>query len=155
MSDNIDNKLALTKKEITALKQTLENDLDTENEITYTDEQIERLLKKLPVVMFSAAQQIVLKLIEFKDAKRKLKKTIAQQTMIAQNDPDLPAANDRKAWADNRPEVEAAEIDLINAEAEYKMAELHYEAYDNLFTAIKKLSAMRIEQNKSQDRFNR
>jgi len=39
---------------------------------------------------------------------------------------------------------------LINAEAEYKMAEFHLAAYDNLYMAVKKLVEMRIEQNRAQ-----
>lgn len=155
ISEGNEKLLALTKREITALKQTLDTDIDVGNEIAYTDEQIERLLKKLPVVMYDAAQRIVVRLIEFKEAKRRLKKTIAMEMMKARNDPKLTAVGDRKAVAENSQPVEDAEIVLINAEAEYRIAELHYDAYDNLFTAIKKLSAMRIEQNRAQDAANR
>lgn len=147
----MEDKLLATRLLIKDLKQQVEFDIDVSDDIKYTDEQIEKLLKKLPVVMFQAAQTIVLRLIDFKEAKRKLKKEIAKQTMNANANGDLTAAPDRKAWAESRPEVETAEIELINAEAEYKMAELHYDSYDNLFTAIKKLSTMRAEQNKLQN----
>lgn len=146
------DKIALTKREITSLKQSLEADINVKDEIKYTDEEIEKLLKKLPVVMYQAAEVIVLRLIDYKEAKRVLRKTMAMQLMTANQNPELTAAPDRRAWAENRPEVENAEIDLINAEAEYKIAEFHYEAYDNLYNAIKKLSSMRIEQNKAQQR---
>lgn len=152
ISDVNEKALAITKQEITALKQYMESDIDVSDEIAYTDEQIERLLKKLPVVMFTAAQNVVLKLIELKEAKRRLKKTFAVEMMKARQDATLTAVGDRKAVAEGSQEVEDAEIVLINAEAEFKMAEFHYEAYDNLYTAIKKLSTMRIEQNKAQDR---
>lgn len=150
-SDN-EKALALTKREIEALKQTLDTDINIEDEIAYTDDQIERLLKKLPVVMYDAAQRIVLRLIEFKEAKRRLKKTLAMEMMKARQDPKLTAAGDRKAVAENSQAVEDAEIVLINAEAEYRIAEFHYQAYDNLYTAVKKLSSMRTEQIKAQER---
>lgn len=152
ISSENDKLIAFTKSEITALKQTLDTDIDVTQEISYTDEQIEKLLKKLPVVMYDAAQRIVLRLIEFKEAKRRLKKTLAMEMMKARQDPTLTAAPDRKAVAENSQAVEDAEIVVINAEAEYRIAEFHYDAYDNLYTAVKKLSTMRIEQNKAQER---
>ena len=143
-------KLDEARKQITALKVTLEHDTDVTNELAYSDQEIEKLLRKLPVVMFHAAQQVVIKMIDFKDAKRKLKKEQAIAMMQAQQKPELTAADDRKAWAYDRKNVEDAEIDLINAEAAYKMAEFHMAAYDNLYMAIKKLVEMRIEQNRAQ-----
>ncbi len=144
--------IAITKREIEGLKRALETDIDITDEIAYSEEQIEKLLKKLPVVMFNAAQKVVLRLIDLKEAKRMLRKVTAMQMMIARAKPELTAVGDRKAWAEQSPEVEAAEIAVINAEAEYRAAEFHYEAYDNLYTAIKKLSQMKIEQNKAQER---
>ncbi len=143
-------KLDEARKNIAALKVTLEHDTDVSNEMAYSDQEIEKLLRKLPVVMFHAAQQVVIKMIDFKDAKRKLKKEQAIAMMKAQAKSELTAADDRKAWAYDQKNVENAEIDLINAEAEYKMAEFHMAAYDNLYMAIKKLVEMRIEQNRAQ-----
>ena len=143
-------KLDQARQNIAALKVTLEHDTDVANELAYSDQEIEKLLKKLPVVMFQAAQQVVIKMIDFKEAKRKLKKEQAIAMMKAQHKPELTAADDRKAWAYDQKNVENAEIDLINAEAEFKMAEFHMAAYDNLYMAIKKLVEMRIEQNRAQ-----
>lgn len=145
-----EQKLGKAKEQITALKIQLEHDTDVQNELAYTDEEIQKLLRKLPVVMFHAAQSVVIKLIDFKEAKRKLKKEQAIAMMKAQHVPELTAADDRKAWAYDQPNVENAELDLINAEAEYKMAEFHLAAYDNLYMAVKKLVEMRIEQNRAQ-----
>lgn len=145
-----EKKLEVARGNISALKIQLEHDTDVSNELAYTDEEIEKLLKKLPVVMFHAAQSVVIKLIDFKEAKRKLKKEQAIAMMKAQHVPALTAADDRKAWAYDQKNVEDAELDLINAEAEYKMAEFHLAAYDNLYMAIKKLVEMRIEQNRAQ-----
>lgn len=148
-------KLKKARNQISDLKIALEHDTDVSNELAYTDEEIQKLLRKLPVVMFTAAQQVVLKLIDYKEAKRRLKKEQAIAMMKAQHKPDLTAAEDRKAWAYDQSNVENAELDLINAEAEYKMAEFHMAAYDNLYMAIKKLVEMRIEQNRAQDRAER
>lgn len=145
-----EQKLESARKNITALKIQLEHDTDVKNELAYTDEEIQKLLRKLPVVMFHAAQSVVIKLIDFKEAKRKLKKEQAIAMMKAQAKSELTAADDRKAWAYDQKNVENAELDLINAEAEYKMAEFHLAAYDNLYMAIKKLVEMRIEQNRAQ-----
>jgi len=143
-------RLDAARKNITDLKIQLEHDTNVANELAYSDQEIEKLLKKLPVVMFHAAQQVVIKLIDFKEAKRKLKKEQAIAMMKAQAKSELTAADDRKAWAYDQKNVENAEIDLINAEAEYKMAEFHLAAYDNLYMAVKKLVEMRIEQNRAQ-----
>ncbi|MBI5117608.1 hypothetical protein HZA56_14115 [Candidatus Poribacteria bacterium] len=155
ISDDNEKMLAVTRKEIESLRQSVDSDIDIDSEITYTDEQIEKLLKKLPVVMYHAAEQIVLRLMEFKESKRRLKKTLSNEMMKARLDATLTAVGDRKAAAENSQAVEDAEIVLINAEAEYRMAEYRYDSYDNLYTAVKKLSAMRIEQNKAQERADR
>lgn len=155
ISETNEKAIALTKREIQSLKQNLEADLDIDEEIAYTDEQIEKLLKKLPVVMYDAAVNVVSRMIEYKESKRRLRKVMAMEMMKARQNPDLTAAPDRKAVAENTQAVEDAEIVVINAEAEYKMAEFHLGAYDNLFTAIKKLSNMRIERNKAEAAANR
>lgn len=154
-NDNPIKQLDEAKQKIEDLKIQLEYDTDVAEEMAYTDEEIQKLLKKLPVVMFQAAQSVVIKLMDYKEAKRKLKKEYAIAMMKAQHQDDLSAAEDRKAWANDQDNVEQAEIDLINAEAEYKMAEFHLNAYDNLYMAIKKLVEMRMEQNKAQDNADR
>lgn len=146
------------KEEIRDLKVQVEAEIDVSDEVKYSDTDIEKLLKKLPKVMFNAAQEIVLRLIDYKEAKRNLGKTKAVAMMNAKNRKDaesLTAQKDREAWATNQPEVEEAEINLINTEAEYKIAEYRFQMLDNLYTGIKKLVAMRVEQNKAQDRAER
>lgn len=149
------SKLEISRQQIRDLKIQLEHDTDVSDALPYTDDEIQRLLRKMPVVMFHASQSVVLKLIDFKEAKRKLKKEQAIAMMQANHKKDLGAAEDRKAWAYTQKNVEAAEIDLINAEAEAKMAEFHYNAYDNLYMAIKKLVEMRIAQNAAQSNADR
>ena len=155
MSKKTEQSIEVVKRQIVTLKQQLETDIDVADELRYTDEEIEKLLKKLPVVMFHAAQSVVLRLIDYKEAKRRLKKELAVQMMKANLRKTLTAADDRKAWAQRQPAVEREEVAVINCEAELKMAEFHYTAYDNLYMAIKKLSEMRIEQNRAQERANR
>jgi len=150
-----ESRLEASRKQVRDLKITLEHDTNPADVLPYSDDEIQRLLRKLPVVMFHASQSVVLKLIDFKEAKRKLKKEQAIAMMQANHRADLTAADDRKAWAYSQKNVENAEIELINAEAEAKMAEFHFAAYDNLYMAIKKLVEMRIAQNAAQDNADR
>src|SRR5437868_10536643 len=113
-----ESRLEQSRQVVRDLKVTLEHDTDVSNDMAYSDEEIQKLLRKLPVVMFHASQSVVLKLIDFKEAKRKLKKEQALAMMQANHKADLTAADDRKAWAYTQKNVENAEIDLINAEAE-------------------------------------
>jgi hypothetical protein len=152
----VEDKLALARKNVEVLKVQMDEDIDVANEMAYSDEELERLLKRLPVVMFRQSQVVVLKFIDFKDAKRKVKKELALAMMQAnQQKETLSSAEDRKAWAQNSRNVEMAEIDLINAEAEYKMAEFHFSAYDNLYMAVKKMIDKRTAENAAQERANR
>lgn len=143
------------KAEIRDLKTEVESEIDVTNEVKYTDEEIERLLRKLPVVMFQAAQTIVLRLMDFKEAKRKQKKVLALQIMKANARKELTSATDRKAWAENTKDFEKAEIEVINAEAQYKIAEYRFEMLDNLYMGVKKLIIMRTAQNDAEERYSR
>lgn len=136
------------KAEVAGVKMALAEGVEVKDIDRYTTEQVETLLKKLPRTKYVAAQDIVQHLITFKDAKRNLNKVKAQMMMKAGSQPDLGAAADRKAWADERPEVEAAEISLIDAEAHLRIAEFLHEAHDDLFTAVKKIASIKIEQDR-------
>lgn len=154
----VDDQLQTARKNVEVLKIQLEQDIDVGNEMAYSDEELQRLLKRLPVVMFQASQTVTLKFIDFKEAKRNVKKVTAIAMMEAntmKEAEDLTSADDRKAWAQNRPEVEKAEVELIQAEAEYRMAEFHFNAYDNLYMAVKKMADMRMAENAAQERANR
>jgi len=154
----IDNQLETARKNVELLKIQLEQDIDVDNEMAYSDEELKRLLKRLPVVMFQASQKVVLKFIDFKDAKRNTKKAFAIAMMKAntlKGSEGLTSEADRKAFAQNSREVEASEIAEIQAEAEYRMAEFHFGAYDNLYMAVKKMADMRMAENAAQERANR
>lgn len=154
----VDDQLAVARNNVEVLKIQLEQDIDVGNELSYSDEELKRLLKRLPVVMFQASQKVVLKFIDFKDAKRNVKKELALAMMQAntlKESEDLTSAEDRKAYAQNSKSVEKAEVTLIQAEAEYRMAEFHFNAYDNLYMAVKKTADMRMAENAAQDRATR
>lgn len=153
MSEDVQSKLELTRQEIRALKSGFDNDVDITDVVPYTDQQLEAMLQKLPVVMFHQSQASMLKLIEFRDAKRNLKQVMGRLRMQAGHNPDLKASDDRKAWVDAHPDVEAAEIQVINAEAEFRMSELHLASYDNLYTALKKIISIHNDQNVAQGRY--
>lgn len=154
----IDDQLADARKNVEMLKVQMNDDIDVANEMSYSDEELQRLLRRLPVVMFQASQKVVLKFIDFKDAKRNVKKEMAIAMMQANAMKDsegLTAEADRKAYAQNSTGVEQAEIAEIQAEAEYRMAEFHFQAYDNLYMAVKKMADMRMAENAAQARANR
>lgn len=154
----IDDQLAIARKNVEVLKVQLEEDIDVANEMAYSDAELQRLLKRLPVVMFQASQRVVLKFIDFKDAKRMVKKEMAVAMMQAnalRDSEGLTSEKDRSAWAQNQPNVDKAEVAVIQAEAEYRMAEFHFNAYDNLYMAVKKMTDMRMAENAAQERANR
>lgn len=152
----VEDKLKTARQNVEVLKIQMDENISVANEMAYSDEELERLLKKLPVVMFRQSQVVVLKFIDYKDCKRKVKKELALAMMKAnQMKEELSSADDRKAWAQNDRSVEMAEIDLINAEAEYKMAEFHFQAYDNLYMAVKKMIDKRTAENAAQERASR
>ncbi len=154
----IDDQLAEARKNVEILKVQMEDDIDVKNEMSYSDEELQRLLRRLPVVMFQASQKVVLRFIDFKDAKRRVKKEMALAMMQAnavKETEGLTAENDRRSWAQHQKNVEDAEIAEIQAEAEYRMAEFHFNAYDNLYMAVKKMADMRMAENAAQARANR
>lgn len=158
MAKKVDDQLAIARKNVEVLKVQLEEDIDVANEMAYSDAELQRLLKRLPVVMFQASQRVVLKFIDFKDAKRNAKKELAIAMMRAnalRDKEGLTSEKDRSAWAQNQVNVDKAEIAVIQAEAEYRMAEFHFNAYDNLYMAVKKMTDMRMAENAAQERANR
>lgn len=149
----IEDKLAQARTNVEILKVQMNDDISVTNELAYTDSELERLLKRLPVVMFQQSQSVVLKFIDFKEAKRKVKKELALAMMQAnEKKSDLTSVDDRKAWAQNTRKVELAEVELIQAEAAFKMAEFHFQAYDNLYMAVKKMIDSRMAENAAQRR---
>lgn len=151
MSENIEK----IQKEIAATKMALSAGVEVDVVDKYTTEQVETLLKRLPRTKYEAAKDVVDKLVLFKDAKRNVKKVIAQQMMLAKKDDSLTAAPDRKAKAEASPAVEEAEIMLIDAEARLRIAEFLHEAHDDLFTAVKKIASIKISQEEDAKNANK
>lgn len=155
---DIQAQLKQARANVELLKVQMDDDIDVQNEMAYSDQELQRLLTKLPKIQFQAAQRQILKFIDWKDAKRTVKKEMAIQMMKANTMKDkhgLTAEADRRAWAQNTSAVEKAEINEIQTEAEYRMAEFHFQAYDNLYMAVKKMADMRMAENKAQERANR
>lgn len=154
----IEQRLISARKNVELLKVQMDEDIDVVNEMSYTDAELDRLLKRLPVVMFQQSQKIVLAFIDWKDAKRKVKKEFAMAMMEANTKKDklgLTSEADRRAWAQYTRAVELAEVDEIQAEAAYRMADFHFQAYDNLYMAVKKMVDKRMAENAAQERANR
>lgn len=143
------------KQEVAVVKMALSEGIEVEQIDRYTVEQIETLLKRLPRTKYEAAKTVVNNLIVFKDAKRNLNKVKAQMMIKANAKSDLTAAQDRKAWADSSLEVELAEIALIDAEAQLRIAEFLHEAHDDLFTAVKKIASIKVAQEEDAKQANR
>lgn len=147
----MDNKLAAQRKELESLKQKFVDETVADG-IQYTEEEIRLLIKKIPIAIFNQGNVLTEAMINYKEAKRVFKKTYNMKLIEANYDEDLKSAGERKAWAENHPETESAEQDVIIAEGKYKAAELHYKAYENLFTAVKKIASLIEDQNKAQTR---
>jgi len=79
----VEDQLVQARKNVEVLKVQMDEDIDVKNEMAYSDAELQRLLKRLPVVMFQASQRVVLKFIDFKDAKRRTKKEFALAMMQA------------------------------------------------------------------------
>lgn len=107
---------------------------------------------------WNAAQAIVNATVAKKNAELNLKKIKAIKMLNASNTDlkvKLSNADDRKAYVDNDADVQAAEIELINAEAEFTAAKLGYDCLDDLFTAGKKIMDWLNEQERATQQYNR
>lgn len=158
MAKQSNNQLDAARRNVEILKVQLEEDIDVVNEMSYTDAELDKLLRRLPVIMFKQSQVVVLRFIDWKDAKRMVKKEFTLAMMEANTKKDklgLTSEKDRTAWAQCRPNVEKAEINEIEAEAGYRMAEFHFQAYDNLYMAVKKMTDKRMAENAAQHRATR
>lgn len=116
---------------------------------------VAHMVTSLPPRKWKAAQARVDATIAKKDAQQKLKALKASRMLAARNDSSLKAEKDRTAWVDNQSDVQQAEIDLINADAEETAAELAYECLDDLFTAGKKIMDYLIDQDKATRAFEK
>lgn len=146
-----DQKILEQQQALAVMKQKFEKESTPDGQ-TWNEYEIQQLLRSLPVAIYNQGNKVVETLVIMKTAKQKLKTVYNAKLLDANYDPDLKAANERKAWAENQKEYLDAEIELIIAEGNYKAAELHYTAYDNLYTAVKRASSMVANQNMVQTR---
>ena len=118
--------------------------------------QVAHMVTAIPERKWNSAQAVVNGTIAHKDAKAKLKRIKAQKQLEANaNKETYGSAEDRKAYTENSREVQSAEVDLINAEAELLSAKLAYECLDDLYNAGKKIMSYLLAQNKAEDDYNR
>jgi hypothetical protein len=119
---------------------------------------IANMIASLPERKWNAAQAIVDFTDESKQLKQYIKGIRATKMMEASSDAHkarLSNAEDRKAYVENDEEVQKAEIDLINAEAQLVAARLAYECLDDLFTAGKKIMDTIVKQDLAERQYDR
>ena len=119
---------------------------------------IATMITETPPRKWRAAQAIVDATVEKKQWESDLKRLRAIRMLEASSVDKkykLSNADDRKAYVDNDSEVQAAEIELINAEANLTAAKLGYECLDDLFTAGKKIMDYLIDQEKATKQYDR
>lgn len=146
-----EEKLSIQKIELEKLKQQFENETVASGTV-YTIEELQKLLRSIPISIFNQGNKVVECLIDFKNKKRELRKVYSSKLLEANFDHDLKSAGERKAWVENSQEYLSAEEELILSEGNYKASDLHLEAYNNLFTAVKKAASLITEQDKAQSR---
>lgn len=155
-----------TKKYLkdTRLKKTLDayaNDLNSLVNIKpkqFDIGTIATMITSTPNRKWNAAQCIVNATVQKKQLESTIKRLKAVRMLEASSSAKkdkLSNADDRKAYVDNDPEVQATEIELINADAELTAAKLGYECLDDLFTAGKKIMEYLVEQEKATKQYNR
>jgi hypothetical protein len=119
---------------------------------------ISTMISSLPERKWNAAQAVVNNTIAKKAADQSLKVARAKAGLTASTrkvELELASADDRRAWVDSQDEVQDAEIDAIDAEAELIAAKLAYECLDDLFTAGKRIAQYLVEQDKQTKEFER
>lgn len=112
---------------------------------------IATMISSLPERKWNAAQAVILNTIAKKDAEQKLKTTKAVELVVVSKNKENNGLTDnasRQAYVDKRANVIAAEIDLINADAELLAAKLAFDCLDDLFTAGKKIMDWLTDQDK-------
>jgi hypothetical protein len=115
-------------------------------------------ITKLPPRKWNAAQAVVNATVEKKECESKLKRVRAVKMLEASKTDKktrLSNADDRKAFVDNDPAVQAAEVDLINAEAELTAARMAWECLDDMFTGYKKIMDFLVDQERATKQYNR
>lgn len=119
---------------------------------------ISTMITRIPQRKWNAAQSVVNGTISKKTAEKNAKTIRATKMLSAsrmKTQKGLSSAEDRRAFVDNDEEVQAADLTVIEAEAELLAAKLGYECLDDLFTAGKKIMDYLTEQDKAQRQYDR
>lgn len=118
---------------------------------------VANMITSTPNRKWNAAQGVINNTVEKKQCEISLKSLRAVKMLEASRlkKDVLSNAEDRKAYVDNDAEIQEAEIDLINAEAQLVAAKLAYDTLDDLFTAGKKIMDWLSEQDKAQKQFEK
>lgn len=120
--------------------------------------QVSSMIRAIPERKWNAAQAIVDATVTKKTADGNLKAIKATRLLEASRGKEatgLSNAQDRSAWVDSQPEIQEAELEVINSEATLLAAKLGYECLDDLFTAGKKIMDYLVEQEKATKQYNR
>lgn len=142
----MDQKIVEQKKLLVKLRQEFENTSKPSGQ-TWNEHEIQQLLRSLPEAIFRQGNNVTATMVQMKTAELNLKKVHSQLSLQANYDPELKAAGDRKAFVENHIDYQKAEEEVIIAKGNYKAAELHYAAYESLFTAVKKAASIVTDQN--------
>lgn len=120
--------------------------------------QVATMINALPERKWNAANAYINATTTKEMANKKVKSLRASKRLQASKKKDtlgLSSDEDRKAWVDQQEDVQNAEIELINAEAEMLAAKLGYECLDDLFTAGKKIMGWLVDEDKSQREYDK
>lgn len=134
-------------KALTAIKPTM-----------FDVNQVATMISSIPTRKWNAAQAYVEATLDKKVCEQNLKAVRAVKMLLANKMKEqnkLSNAEDRKAFVDNDEEVQAAEIAVINAEANQLAAKLGHECLDDLFTAGKRIMQYLMEQERSTQEYAR
>ena len=137
----MDDKIKDQKQALALMKSEFERESRPSGEV-WTEEEIQQLLRSLPVAIYNQGIKVVETMVAYKEAKLKLKQAFNSNLLEANFDPDLKSAAERKSWSENQRNYIEAEENTIISEGNFKGAELHYEAYESLYTAVKKAAAL-------------
>lgn len=124
-----------------SIEQLTDEDLDLSQEadIELTDPvEIQRLLALTPKLIQKCEEKVQEADSALDIAEDSLEVEQAKQHLVARTNESLTAAEDRKAWARNRPEVINAEVAVINARRDLKIAQLTMRKYERYDTNVRK-----------------
>lgn len=100
--------------------------------------EIRRLLALMPKLIFKSEAEAVEADTVLGQASNALEVAKAKAQLEAGTIDELTAAEDRKAWARTRPGVMEAELVVLNAKADLKLAQLSLKKYENYFVSVRK-----------------